>query len=103
MGRNHSEKISVTSRSDVMRQGIWFNQCVNVNTSIKTMRTLSQRGIYKVSHVWKGTRPDWEEMKKIGWREEEYLDWRAILSALPNEWRMKLRGLESQDTTDDNK
>lgn len=85
-------KTTINNRKDVLRQNIWFNSQLNLGADSCVMKTLMNKGMVKIGHLWNKNAPyGWNEIKQKGLDYSEYLAWRGILDAIPKSWREKLK------------
>ncbi|RUA06576.1 MAG: hypothetical protein DSY43_01730, partial [Gammaproteobacteria bacterium] len=92
----------VLSVDDILRQPIWFNKYIKLNTDVAMIRKLIEKGIKLIHHVWEqGNLPNWNSIKIKGWMDSEYLIWRSIIDAIPAEWRVQLKlGIDQSSNLD---
>lgn len=81
----------VHSEEDILRQPLFLNEKIALNINSISIKSLLDRNIFTLSHVWRANKPNWDKVREIGWEDNEYMLWRSILDAIPNDWRKKLK------------
>lgn len=84
-------QIEINTNEDVLRQSVWLNEKIKLNTNVETIKTLKNRGIVSLRQIWTAKKPSWRKAKEIGWEEKEYIIWRSVIDAIPKEWKTILR------------